>query len=246
MADSPELDASRTSGFWSSETMKRRFCEEGLIKPFEKDLIANCAYELRMGPEAHLTGEKNKRQNLDQREQLSIQPGHFAQLLTEEVVRIPADALGLISMKSRLKLRGLVNVSGFHVDPGFEGQLLFSVYNAGPQAVVVSRGEPTFLLWLAALDSPTEDLYEGDRGSGGITDEDVMRLQGNVYTPHVLANRVEKLEARIGWRQQILHYVAAAVIGGLITLGIQALDLDSDSSSQSESEPSQLVEPNNP
>ena len=148
-------------------------------------------------------------------------------------------------MKSSLKLRGLVNVSGFHVDPGFEGQLLFSVYNAGPQNVVVSRGRPTFLLWLATLDSPTKDLYEGNRGSDGITDEDVMRLQGDIFTPHVLANRVKTLEAKIGWRQQIWNYAAAAVIGGLITLGIQALDLNNDSSSQNGSESSQPVELDN-
>ena len=106
MARTPELGANGMTGFWSSETMERRLREEGLVEPFDKDLIQNCAYELRMGPEAHLTGEKKKRQDLGQREQLSIQPGHFAQLLTEEVIRIPRDSLGAYFDEVELEVKG--------------------------------------------------------------------------------------------------------------------------------------------
>ncbi len=115
------------AGFWSSETMQSRFVEERLVTPFDRRRIKNCAYELGMGPQALLTGEDQVRHDLDEGEQLRIRPGHFAQLLTEETVRIPPDALGLISMKSSVKSLGLVNVSGFHVDPGFQGRLRFSV-----------------------------------------------------------------------------------------------------------------------
>jgi dCTP deaminase len=48
-------------------------------------------------------------------------------------------------MKFKIKQRGLVNVSGFHVDPGYSGKLLFSVYNAGPRSIVLTRGEPVFV-----------------------------------------------------------------------------------------------------
>jgi len=65
-------------------------------------------------------------------EQFVIPPGQFAYLLTEEVVRIPSSAMGFISLKFGVKGPGLINVSGFHVDPGYWGRLVFSVYNAGP------------------------------------------------------------------------------------------------------------------
>lgn len=209
--------------FWSSETMRRRIRSEQLVTPYDEDLVTNCAYELRMGPEAHLTGEHKNRLDLAEREQLRIAPGHFAQLLTEETVRMPDDAVGLISMKSGLKLRGLVNVSGFHVDPGYNGQLLFSVYNAGPSDVVVSRGTPTFLMWLVALDQSTGDLYKGQRGNHGISDDDIMRLQGDVYTPHVLASRLKSLEDKVDWKHQVWQYIVAALIGVAATLGVSSL-----------------------
>ena len=105
-------------GFWSSETMKAQL--PGLISPFNPDRVVNCSYELSMGAEAYVTSSgAQTKQTLVIGEQILIPPGQFAQLLTEEIVEMPRDSLGLISIKSRFKLRGLVNVSGFHVDPGF-------------------------------------------------------------------------------------------------------------------------------
>lgn len=167
-----------------------------LISPYAKERVVNCAYELSLGSQVNITGEPSKtRRILQTSEQVNIPPGQFAQLLTRESVSAPEDALALISMKSGLKLRGLMNVSGFHVDPGFKGHLLFSVYNAGPNNIVLSEGTPAFLIWYAALDSPTADTYSGPRmGLSSISDDDVMKLQGDVFTPHALAERVYALE----------------------------------------------------
>lgn len=230
------------TGFWSSETMRSRLKGQRLVVPFDVDRIANCSYELSMGPQALLTGEDQIRRDLGDGEQLQIPPGHFAQLMTEEKVRIPPEALGLISMKSQVKRLGLVNVSGFHVDPGFHGRLRFSVYNAGPSSVYISRGTPTFLIWFAALDGPTNDLYKGQGGRAAFTDQDTMEMQGDVATPQVLADRVMALERKIGWRHQLWNYVITAliggVIGGLITLGLQTIS--SDSEPVAPSSPSQI------
>lgn len=207
--------------------MRSRLLDEQLVAPFDADRIANCSYELSMGPQALLTSEDQIRRDLGDGEQLRIPPGHFAQLMTEEKVRIPPEALGLISMKSQIKRLGLVNVSGFHVDPGFHGRLRFSVYNAGPSSVYISRGTPTFLIWFAALDTPTDDLYEGQGGRLSFTDYDTMDMEGDVFTPQVLADRVMTLERKVGRRHQIWNYVIAALIGGsisgLITLLLRVL-----------------------
>ncbi len=154
------------AGFWNSVTMRRRISEEGLISPYDVARVVNGAYELSLGPEVYVTSrDRETKQVIAMGEQIPIPPGQFANLLTEEIVTIPPDALGLISVKFRHKQRGLVNVSGFHVDPGYSGRLLFSVYNAGPQKVVVARGEPVFLLWYAPFDEATAgpDLYKGEQ-----------------------------------------------------------------------------------
>lgn len=203
-------------GFWSSETMHLRL--PALINPYAEARVVNCSYELGLGSEVYITSEQKKTKRvLAQGEQVRIPPGQFANLLTCERVTIPSTALGLISMKFKLKQRGLVNVSGFHVDPGFSGNLLFSVYNAGPEPLIISRGSPAFLLWFCDLDTETNDLYNKAPRTG-ITDDDVSHLQGEIATPQALAVRVGSVEREL----RFYRWIGGLVVGALIATGIGA------------------------
>jgi dCTP deaminase len=207
-------------GFWRAETMRQRIGAEGLVAPYVAERVVNGAYELSLGSQVYVTSaEADTKRELEPGEQVAIPPGQFANLLTEEKVTVPADSLGLISVRFRLKQRGLVNVSGFHVDPGYSGHLLFSVFNAGPRPVVIARGEQAFLLWFASFDAPTglDDLYNG-APRDSITSDDVMQLQGAIATPQALADRVEELER---WRSRAAKWstvVAVAIVTGIIGL----------------------------
>ena len=220
------------SGFWSSETLKDRLPERNLVKPFDEDAVVNCAYELSLGEEVYVTGEGSGRKRaLAMGEQVRIPPGQFANLLTEETVTIPADALGLISAKFRWKQRGLVNVSGFHVDPGYSGKILFSVYNAGPMPVVIARGDSLFLLWYCSLDRRTTDTYRGGVRTD-ISSVDVGNLVGEVATPQALAARVESLERT----SRAALWVVLALVTAIIGWGVRsALPGEGPSSSTSTS-----------
>src|SRR5438105_3931702 len=138
--------------FWNTDKLVLKQSQQKLIEPFEPQFAKQGAYELSLGPEAFITSEPNAtKQVLAHGDQLSIPPGQFGLLLTEEVVTIPDDAIGFISVRFTIKRRGLVNVSGFHVDPGFSGRLKFAVYNAGSQPIVVSRGERVFMIWFSDM-----------------------------------------------------------------------------------------------
>jgi hypothetical protein len=50
-----------------------------------------------------------------------------------------------------LKLQGLINISGFHVDPGYRGNLIFAVKNVGPHDIVLKYEEPAFMIMWAVL-----------------------------------------------------------------------------------------------
>lgn len=148
-------------GFWSGETLKDRLTT--LITPFDPDRVDCSAYTLSMGRELYVSPNDATEdpqsvtiRKLSDGEAFTIPPGQFAFLLTEEKVEIPDTALALISIKAKIKWRGLINVSGFHVDPGFRGRLIFSVYNAGPVPVHLRQGQPMFLIWYASLDAPTK------------------------------------------------------------------------------------------
>jgi dCTP deaminase len=127
--------------FWRTETMHERTPAEHLVDPYREEHVTRSAYELCMGSEAFITSSADKvKITLADRESLVIPPGQFALLLTEERIKVPLNAIAFISMRFGVKRRSLINVSGFHVDPGFEGRLKFSVYNAGSSPITI-RGE---------------------------------------------------------------------------------------------------------
>jgi dCTP deaminase len=209
--------------FWTTEKLKReqtRTPLEPLIAPFDVKRVKQGAYELSLGPEAFVTsGPSGTKKKLRSREQMAIPAGQFALLLTEEVVRIPNNAIGFISVRFSLKRRGIVNVSGFHVDSGFVGRLKFAVYNAGSQKIVVARGEPIFMIWYSELSEPTADLYKGDPCVlNEITSRDVNLLQGEVASPGELKKQLDELKSEFTiWKTLLL-----AILGGLLILFLKS------------------------
>jgi dCTP deaminase len=184
------------------------------IDKFDESRIDNVAYELSLGSEAYLTDSKDgKKEKLDDNNsQVVIKPGQFALLLTEEVVSIPSNILAFISIKFTQKIKGLINVSGFHVDPGFKGKIIFSVYNAGPATIVLDKGKPYFMIWFSQLTS-NSDLYDGKHnGQNSISAENVSALNGELASPNSLLERIKTNESKL------TNFSWAA--GLLISLGI--------------------------
>src|SRR6266513_4854187 len=138
--------------FWSNQTLLRRIPAEGIVSEFTVSSIKYCACELNLGDEAFLTSSDNDtKQIIGPPGQLCIPPGQFALLITQQMITMPEKAIGFISIKASIKFRGLVNVSGFHVDPGFKGRLKFSVYNAGSRNLDLTPGNRVFLIWRCDL-----------------------------------------------------------------------------------------------
>ncbi len=206
--------------FWNTDKLVLKQSQQKLIEPFDRKFAKQGAYELSLGPEAFITAEPNAtKKKLAEGDQLSIPPGQFGLLLTEEVVTIPDDVIAFISVRFTIKRRGLVNVSGFHVDPGFSGRLKFAVYNAGSQPIVVSRGERVFMIWFSDLSASTSDPYKGESsGQKEITSQDVMFIQGEVASPAALNRKIEDLKGEYERRLAILDDKIATWRG--VTIGI--------------------------
>ena len=148
--------------FWTGNRLLDRLDRDGLVKPFDENRVDCAAYTLSLGAYAFTTtdasgesssGESSGVIELQEKQQIAIRPGQFAFLLTDEVVTVPDDAIAFISIKTGRKFQGLVNVSGFHVDPGWSSRLIFGVLNAGPLPIVLERRQPLFLLFFADLSS---------------------------------------------------------------------------------------------
>jgi dCTP deaminase len=184
--------------FWSSQTLEQKL--QKLITPCDPSKIKEASYELRIGSEIYVSKDyhdnnsQHTKRFLAENEPFTIPPGQFAFLLTEECVSVPNDAIAFISMKASSKYKGLVNISGFHVDPGYKGKLLFSVHNAGPSTIHLQRGKPIFLIWYANLDQ--ED--SNPRNKEGLTEIPSQVLNelstDTIYSMQTLTTRMSKVE----------------------------------------------------
>src|SRR5258707_11545447 len=108
--------------FWGGLRLEKEL--PALVTDYKPERIDGASYRLRVGPEVYVspTGESDDPRNkpktqLVHGQGFTIPAGQFGFILTEETVSVPVTAMALISIRATYKFRGLVNVSGFHVDP---------------------------------------------------------------------------------------------------------------------------------
>ena len=142
----------------------------------------------------------------DDQQYLTIPPGQFAILTCFEKLNLPGDIMGFISLRNRLKMQGLVNISGFHVDPTFRGNLIFAVNNAGPSDIRLRFKDPTFMIFFASVDGDTgAKRQEHAKPLEGIPLEYIQYLGGSTVTLTKLQKEVDDL------RTKMLIYAPLAV-----------------------------------
>lgn len=203
--------------FISKEEIRKRF--DHLFKKnilFEKNFSkSEASYDLCLGKEVFVTPNKIPK-SLKECQILNIQPGQFAVLTTEEYLEIPNDILGFITVRFRYKSKGLVNISGFHVDPGFEGHLVFSVYNTGPATVTLRRGEKVFSIFFANISPPVN--YKGDYNKQKRIPLDILETLAGARIPslQVLEDKVNRNWTTIKIYGTILTGLIIAVLGALL------------------------------
>jgi len=238
--------------FWSGEKLASRGRALDVVEPFDEKRIDCSAYQLSLGDECFVTPgygdpEVSRKQRLEEVRsvrilgkdydltggEMVIPAGKFAFLLTKEYVKIPPNAMGFISLKSGLKWRGLINVSGFHVDPGFHGRLVYSVYNAGPASIHLTRNSPLFLLWIADLDRVSAEPFikpEPKLPLSEIPSDIISDIDRPLHSLQSLSERVEDLQRKLTLIAGVL--TALGVIAGLVFAAWALLPGDASRSEQ--------------
>ena len=229
------------AGFWSGARIRDRLevwkdTDTPIISPPPEDRnIGRASVRLTVGEEIYISpaseADTKTRQLLKDRQSLVIPSGQFAFLSTAETVCVPNDAIAFITVRSKeASFRGLVNVSGFHVDPGYVGQLIFSVFNAGPGPVQVTLGDPWFEIFFADLVQPEVKDYDPDKGYTGIPTRLITPLAKQFHsfagleneikeTKEALLDRITALERE----HTVVRWAAVLVAGAIVTVALRAL-----------------------
>lgn len=219
--------------FWGPERLRKELPSRIGKGKFNEDRIDGASYKLSIGdeiyvsPTAEATDPSTKSiVRLKSGEAFTIPPGQFAFILTKEVVKVGCKEMAFISMRAKTKYRGLVNVSGFHVDPNFEGHLSFAVFNAGPVAVHLRQGQPIFLIWYTEISDPVSKPRKS--GPWRIQSEWISGIGGKLHSLASLASSVDDVEQRlqsrldaVGRELAIFRVVAAIAVTALVGILIR-------------------------
>lgn len=197
--------------------------EENIFSPIFIDWVdpnnlkpAN--YDLALGKDVYVTTDKvpKKLDAMGKDDVVSIEPGEFGILMTSEYIFVPPDLMGFISVRLTQKQKGLVNISGFHVDPGFYGCLMFAVFNAGPNDVPLRYKEPVFMIMFDKLTgdgSVVKSMQESKwLGMETIPVDTLSGLRGTSVSVRNLDERIKRLEMAF-----------PVVVGGIVSVVIAVI-----------------------
>jgi len=216
--------------FWSTEKILDEQSKFNLVSDFCRDRLKFGRYYLRLGRDALVTPDgSTDTPPPGEGKYLKIPPGQIAILNTYEAVFIPNTAIGFISVRTPEKIKGLVNISGFHVDPGFKGHLQFSVYNAGSKPIYLDYESDCFLLWFSDLVGPNQISWKTDDSwdkinkfqRANITAVERERMSDGLHSPGALHNRLAKLEDHVNL---IIAVGTIIILPLLIGVGITIFD----------------------
>ncbi|MCM5705331.1 dCTP deaminase domain-containing protein [Larsenimonas salina] len=204
--------------FYGGEWVRRNGKE--IFEPFYERNVDCSAYTMTLGAEAFISrsndhSDQQEATMLDKDSTLVIPAGQFAYLLTRENVKIPEDVFALINIKNKFKVQGLVNVSGFHVDPGYNGKLIFAVFNAGSKDIFLRGEERIFLIWFSELKESSAQYAYGKDGIKKIESDLMNQIPQHSASLSSLDLRMRKIEKST---TDVKRSIKAIIIGIFISV----------------------------
>lgn len=223
------------SGKWLEENGAK------IVNPFHVDQIDCSAYTMRIGSEVYVSpdeidGREASLLQLEHQQEISIPPGQFAFLISREWLNVPIGMMAFINLRTKLKSRGLINVSGFHVDPGYSGRLIFSVFNAGVQTVKLRANDKALLIWFARLEDPDARYAKSSPGYSGIESDLMASLPAKGASIGSVSMRLNRVEDQLNTYRKITGYIGALFLGLLAAFPIWDYVATQKSSQEGESQ----------
>lgn len=210
-----------------------RLVGQGKLLDFErydKNRVQQSSYDLRLGGDIYVGGESAPRKLTKCSPYLTLKPGQFAILTCYENINLQKgdcekgepSYMGFIALRSTFKMQGLVNISGFHVDPTHQGTLLFAVQNVGPIDILLKYLEPTFTIFFARVEGDIGETRGQEQGVRfkpkleGIPLPAVQNLGGGSVT-------ISELRKEITDLKRVVYIYGPIVVAALIALIIDII-----------------------
>src|SRR5438552_4270837 len=106
---------------------------------FQQSSLEASSYDIRVGTKGVIGGDGVE---IDLRKDaMELGPGAYGGIISYEKLWLPDNVCARIGSKRALSYEGVILLTGSVVDPGYEGHLLFGLYNASQRRVVIRQGK---------------------------------------------------------------------------------------------------------
>lgn len=200
MADKPQQDGlfgAPTSGVIADSEIEAEVSSGWLISPetFDRGSLEASGYDIRVGAKGVLGGEGRE---IDLRvEPIQLGPGAYCGVISQEKVRLRDHVVARIGSKRALSYDGVILLTGTVVDPGYEGHLLFGLYNASQRRVQIRQGRKICNIVFERLAKRADKPAPSDPSlkTGNFPDQFIDRMANMDVLPWMqISERVKEIE----------------------------------------------------
>jgi deoxycytidine triphosphate deaminase len=127
---------------------------------FQQSALEASSYDIHVGEKGILGGggvELDLRKNV-----MELCPGAYGGVISRECVTLPENMCARIGSKRALSYEGVILLTGSIVDPGYEGYLLFGLYNASQRKVYIRFNKKICNIVFERLSRPADKTAPSD------------------------------------------------------------------------------------
>jgi len=181
-----------------TDTEIRDLVSSGLLitrDTYNPSSLEAASYDIRAGAKGILGGV-GKLIDL-RKDTLELGPGAYGGVLSLERVKLPENVCARIGSKRALSYDGMILLTGAVVDPGYEGHLLFGLYNASQRRVMIRYERKICNVVFERLSTKPDKIAPVDPSlrTGNFPDAFVDRMANMDVLPWLqISERVKQIE----------------------------------------------------
>ncbi|MGH7643574.1 MAG: dCTP deaminase [Candidatus Dormibacteria bacterium] len=181
--------------------LKKAVADQDFIVGGTESSVEGLKYDFTLGSRmlfGHQSPTDASKLSERERGELVVRPGELVYVLSEERLKLPPNMKAELSPKRRISHLGIMVLGGFCVDPGYEGHLVFGLYNLATMPFPLQVGHKIIAAQFYRL-GPAE--VPPDLKSPPINDfpDDLVQLM-QAYEPATLTGvqqSVQRLESTV-------------------------------------------------
>jgi deoxycytidine triphosphate deaminase len=187
-----------SAGCLSNSEIKELVTTNHLISPntFSNESLKSSSYDIRVGNHGVIGGDGNPIDLTSQT--MVLEPGAYAGVVSLEKFKMPNHLFGRIGSKRTLAYDGLILLTGNLIDPGYEGHLLFGLYNSSQKRVIIRAKKKLCSVTIERLTKVPENVepFSDDYLINGKIPSDFLDKMANmeVLTWAAINDRVKQIE----------------------------------------------------